>query len=82
MASSSKKPKTLVDIQIDTQSRPLRKSRFGVYFRGSYNGKEVVIKRVQLVKLLQDQREEEALRQLNHPNILLFHTIETDQHFK
>jgi hypothetical protein len=65
MASSSKKPRTLLDIQFDTKSKPLGKSRFGVYFRGSHNGKEVVIKRVQLVKLLQDQREEKALRQLN-----------------
>ena len=82
MASCSKRSRTELNIQLDTQSKPLRKSRFGVYFRGNYNGKEVVIKRVQLVKVLQDQREEEALRQLNHSNILLFHTIETDQHFK
>jgi serine/threonine protein kinase len=48
---------------------------FGTVFSGTFCGEHVAVKRIQIVNL--DKREEEAMRKLNHRNVIrLLHTRE------
>ncbi|KAK4014944.1 hypothetical protein OUZ56_027456 [Daphnia magna] len=52
---------------------------FGVVFKGKFGGREVAVKRVDLLKV--DKREEEALLKLDHPNIVKLFHCEKDNDF-
>jgi serine/threonine protein kinase len=55
----------------------LGRGGFGSVFPGTFQGREVAIKRVELINATDN--EEEALKQLDHPNIVkLFHVECTD----
>ena len=41
---------------------------FGTVFRGTFRGDHVAVKRVQIIHL--DEREEEVMRKLSHPNVI------------
>ena len=44
---------------------------FGIVFSGSFQNSDVAVKRIELVRLDgNDDREEEALRRLDHPNVV------------
>ena len=59
----------------------------GVVFRGSFNGKDVAVKRIDKLEFnkisAKDQdREEKAMTKLNHPNVLKLFHVAHDDHFK
>lgn len=50
---------------------------FGSVYLGNFEGREVAVKRVQL--RFANKREEDALRELDHPNVIkLFHCKNDD----
>lgn len=52
-------------------------------FLGKYGQNTVAVKRVQKVQIPSEgSREEEALKQLNHPNIVKLLHVEDQQHFR
>lgn len=62
-------------------SVPLGQGGQGSVFPGEFEGREVAVKRVAVFRL-RNNNEEEALKQLNHPNIVkLFHCA-ADANFK
>jgi serine/threonine protein kinase len=65
-----------MEIEFNRQVR-LGRGGFGSVFPGTFQGRKVAIKRVELVNATDN--EEEALKQLDHPNIVkLFHVECTD----
>ncbi len=77
-----KKSGTIKRIEYD-RSCVLGKGGFAIVFRGTFDGKIVAVKRIQQDMLAKDnQREEEALRRLNHLNIINLLFVEDDEDFK
>ncbi|KAI9561285.1 hypothetical protein GHT06_012241 [Daphnia sinensis] len=66
-------------IWIDRKA-PLGCAGFGQLFKGKYGGREVAIKRVQLHHV--NERGEEAMRQLDHPNVVKLLRCESDEDFR
>lgn len=61
----------------------LGKGGFAIVFRGTFDGKLVAVKRIQQDMIAEDnQREEEVLRRLNHPNVISLLYVEDDEDFK
>jgi serine/threonine-protein kinase/endoribonuclease IRE1 len=60
----------------------LGKGRFGIVYMGSWNRMPVAIKRIQLVHLDSSEKEEEALRNLKHPNVIQIYHAENDTDFR
>ncbi|XP_045028757.1 ankyrin repeat and protein kinase domain-containing protein 1 isoform X1 [Daphnia magna] len=57
----------------------LGRGGFAAVFKGKFGGREVAVKRVELHKV--DEREEEAMLKLKHPNIVKLLHCEKDNHF-
>jgi serine/threonine protein kinase len=58
---------------------PLGEGGFGTVFPGTFNGRQVAVKRVALHRVNKDN-EEKTLQQLNHPNVIkLFHSESNDE---
>ncbi|KAK4014950.1 hypothetical protein OUZ56_027462 [Daphnia magna] len=53
---------------------------FAAVFKGKFGGREVAVKRVELLKV--DKREEDAMLKLEHPNIVKLLHVEKDNDFK
>ena len=53
---------------------------YGIVFRGKFNGREVAVKRVELRNV--SENEENALRELDHPNVIKFFYAKSDDDFK
>ncbi len=71
----------LKEIKVDVD-KILGVGGYGKVFHGIWNNTPVAVKRIPLSKIESNQREEEALQMLNHPNVIkLFHT-ESDDLFK
>ncbi|KAK4005036.1 hypothetical protein OUZ56_006760 [Daphnia magna] len=53
-------------------------------FRGTFNGEKVAVKRIQNFYLdeINNEREENTMRNLNHPNVLKLLDVQQDQNFK
>ncbi len=66
------------------RSNILGRGGFAVVFRGTFDGKPVAVKRLQEDTVAIDvQREETALRRLDHPNVIrLIHVENDDEDFK
>ncbi|EFX83036.1 hypothetical protein DAPPUDRAFT_101008 [Daphnia pulex] len=60
----------------------LGKGGFGTVYMGSWNRMPVAIKRIQLVHLDSSEKEEEALRNLKHPNVIQIYQAENDDDFR
>ncbi|KAK4011276.1 hypothetical protein OUZ56_020390 [Daphnia magna] len=52
---------------------------FAAVFKGKFGGREVAVKRIELHKV--DEREEDAMLKLEHPNIIKLLHCEKDNHF-
>jgi len=78
------KQESVTNRRIDyDQSQILGKGGFAIVFRGSFDGNIVAVKRIQQDMLAEDnQREEEALRRLDHPNVITLLFVEDDEDFK
>ncbi len=59
----------------------LGRGGFGVVFRGEWNNKIVAVKRIELAKC-ENNKEEEALQKLNHPNVVKLYHVESDSDFR
>ncbi|KAK4011162.1 hypothetical protein OUZ56_020276 [Daphnia magna] len=57
----------------------LGRGGFAYVFKGKFGGREVAVKRVELLEV--DEREEEAMLKLEHPNIVKLFHCEKDNHF-
>jgi serine/threonine protein kinase len=69
-----------MEIQFDREVR-LGQGGYGAVFPGTFRGKKVAVKRVQLIDAT-NENEENILQKLNHPNIVrLFHFC-SDDNFK
>lgn len=72
----------------------LGKGAFGIVYEGLWNGKIVAIKRIDKTNFLDfsdsaanstsagQQREEEVMQQLDHPNVLKLFHVENDVNFR
>jgi len=64
-------------------SNILGRGGFAIVYRGKLDGKPVAVKRMQQEMVANDnRREEEALRLLDHPNVISLLHIENDEDFK
>jgi serine/threonine-protein kinase/endoribonuclease IRE1 len=63
----------LRQIKVDV-NKILGSGGYGEVFLGEWNKNQVAVKRIPLYKVESNQREEEALQKLDHPNVIkLFH---------
>jgi serine/threonine protein kinase len=54
---------------------------FGIVYEGTWNGRMVAVKRIQS-DTTSNEREEEALKTLHHPNVVKLFHVEKDEYFK
>ena len=88
--SASPSPSKKIKLEITDRKRVeydrsnvLGKGGFAVVFRGTFDGKPVAVKRLQEDTVAIDvQREETALRRLDHPNVIRLIYVENDEDFK
>jgi serine/threonine protein kinase len=64
------------------QNKILGEGGYGTVFEGVWHGKPVAIKRIQLSDISSNQREEEALQKLEHPNVIKLLHVESDSTFR
>ena len=65
------------------QNKILGEGRYGIVFEGVWCKKPVAIKRIQLLHISSNQREEEeALQKLDHPNVIKLLHVESDSTFR
>jgi hypothetical protein len=60
----------------------LGKGNFGIVFRGSHQGKEVAVKRLDLHRLDQEDREVNLQIKLEHENVVQILSVEEDDTFR
>jgi serine/threonine protein kinase len=68
-----------MEIEFNRQVR-LGRGGFGSVFPGTFQGREVAIKRVELINATDN--EEEALKQLDHPNVIKLFHVDCNKDFK
>lgn len=65
------------------RSNILGRGGFAIVYGGTLNGKPVAVKRIQLDMVAnENKREEEALRRLDHSNVIDLLHVEDDDDFK
>lgn len=69
----------LQQIELDPRNK-LGEGGYGKVFIGSFEGREVAVKRVESINT--DEREETALKHLNHSNVVKLYHVESDESFK
>ena len=72
------------DLEFDRENL-IGKGGYGSVFRGIFNGEKVAVKRMELIKFLDNNRELEnnqKLSRLDHPNIVQFKHYEQDNIFR
>ena len=65
-----------------SSNKLIGKGGFGTVFEGVWCGKPVAIKRIPLSDLASNEREEEALKKLDHPNVIKLLLVESDPMFR
>lgn len=64
-------------------TKVLGRGGYGTVFEGDYDGKKVAVKRIELARAEDNNnREEEALRKFNHPNVIKLYHVESDANFR
>ena len=64
------------------QNAILGKGKYGTVFEGVWREKPVAIKRILLSDITSSEREEEALKKLDHPNVIKLLHVESDSKFR
>ncbi len=59
----------------------LEKGTYATVFEGEWNNKKVAVKRIELAKC-ENNKEEEALQKLDHPNVVKLYHVESDSDFR
>jgi serine/threonine protein kinase len=65
-----------------SSNKLIGKGGFGTVFEGVWCGKPVAIKRIPLSDITSNEREEKALKKLDHPNVIKLLHIESDPMFR
>jgi serine/threonine protein kinase len=65
-----------------SSNKILGKGGFGTVFEGVWCENLVAIKRIQLSDLASNEREQEALHKLDHPNVIKLLHVESDSAFR
>jgi serine/threonine protein kinase len=60
----------------------LGEGRYGKVFLGYWNEMKVAIKRVEISDEQNNGQEEEAMRKLNHPNVIKLFDVDSDEVFR
>lgn len=68
-----------MEIQLDLRDR-IGKGAFGSVFSGTFEGRQVAVKRVELLDA--NGNEEDTLKQLHHPHIAKLFHVESNEEFK
>jgi serine/threonine protein kinase len=64
------------------RTKVLGKGAFGIVYEGVWDGNTVAVKRIPIDHAANDEREEKALKILNHINVNKLLHVEMDQDFK
>ena len=64
------------------KNKLLGQGGFGKVFEAVWRDKPVAIKRIPLSDITSNEREEEALKKLDHPNIIKLLHVESDSKFR
>ena len=64
------------------QNKILGEGRYGIVFEDVWRDKPVAIKRIQQRHISSNQREEEALLKLDHPNVIKLLHIDSHADFR
>jgi serine/threonine protein kinase len=51
-------------------------------YEGEWHGKPVAVKRIPTNKVASNEREEDALKMLNHQNVIKLFHVESDEEFR
>ena len=72
-----------MELQYD-RKQILGKGTYATVFKGSWNGEDVAVKRIEIPKLNEKfkYREEVAMRKMNHRNVLKLKEVQEDEDFK
>ena len=65
-----------------SSNKLIGKGGFGTVFEGVWCEKLVAIKRIALSNIASNEREEEALKKLDHPNVIKLLHVERDSTFR
>ena len=65
-----------------SSNKILGKGAFGTVYEGVWCAKLVAIKRIQLSDIVSNEREEEALKKLDHLNVIKLLHVESDSAFR
>jgi serine/threonine-protein kinase/endoribonuclease IRE1 len=60
----------------------LGEGSYGIVYEDIWNGSKVAVKRIQLFHTTNNEREEEALKKLDHPYVVKLLHVENDECFK
>ena len=69
-----------LSISIDRE-KVLGKGRYGIVYEGTWMGRKVAVKRIQ-IENVENNKEEKALQKLDHPNVVKLYHIESDSDFR
>ena len=64
------------------KNKILGQGGFGKVFKAVWGEQKVAIKRIQLSDITSNEREEEALQKLDHPNVIKLLHVESDSTFR
>ena len=64
------------------KNKNLGKGKYGTVYEDVWREKPVAIKRILLSDVTSNEREEEALQKLDHPNVIKLLHVESDSKFR
>jgi serine/threonine protein kinase len=70
-----------LSISIDRQ-KVLGKGAYGIVYEGTWKGRKVAVKRIQIENVKNNKGGEEALQYLDHPNVVKLYHVESDIDFR
>ncbi len=69
------------NLHFDNENK-LGEGSYGAVFKGFFNKKPAAVKRIQLIHAASNNQEEEALKRLDHPNVIKLFQIRSDANFR
>ena len=69
-------------MKVERGQKVLGTGGYGTVFDGFWDSIPVAIKRLELVRVDSTEKEEEALRNMKHPNVIKMYHAESDSNFR